>query len=125
LTKLFEKITNITVGNKKPIIGKNIFKVEAGIHADGIRKNPATYEAYEPQCVGAKSEIVIGKHSGIRAIEYKLVELGICESMDLIVEKLLHMVKETCTESRTSLNDDEFERLAIEVIANERKQIHC
>ncbi len=124
LTKLFEQITKTTVGNKKPIIGKNIFKVEAGIHADGINKNPATYEAYEPQCVGGKSELVIGKHSGIRAIKLKMDEINIPIPIDIIVERILDTVKNTCTENRKSLSDEEFARLAIEVIAYERKQIY-
>jgi len=121
LTKLFERITNTTVGNKKPIIGKNIFKVEAGIHADAINKNPATYEAYEPKCVGGISELVIGKHSGIKAIKLKLEEISIPIPNDTVVEKILNIVKEICTENRKSLNDEEFARLAIEVIANEGK----
>jgi homocitrate synthase NifV len=125
LTKLFEQITNTKVSNKKPVIGKNIFKVESGIHADAIKKNPATYEAYDPKCVGGKSEIVIGKHSGIKAIKIKMQELNIPMQEEIILEKILSLVKERCTESRTSLSDTEFKKLAIEVIANERNQIYC
>jgi homocitrate synthase NifV len=124
LTKLFEEITNTKVNNKKPVIGRNIFKVESGIHADGIQKNPATYEAYDPKCVGGKSEIVIGKHSGIKAIKMKLQELAIGLPPDELLEKLLSEVKITCTEKRASLSDKEFEKLAIEVIANERNQVY-
>lgn len=124
LVTLFEKITNTKVSNKKPVIGKNIFKVESGIHADGIKKNPATYEAYDPKCVGGKSELVIGKHSGLKAIKYKLQELEIPLPKDMVLEEILYTVKITCTKNRTSLNDKDFEKLAIEVIANERKEIY-
>ncbi len=124
LTKLFEDITGCKIGNKKPVIGKNIFKVEAGIHADGISKNPLTYEAYDPRCVGGKTELVIGKHSGLKAIKYKMQELKMQLPMDRIIEKILGRVKETCTEKRTSLSDKDFKKLAIEVIANERDQIY-
>ncbi len=124
LMKLFEEITNRKIGNKKPVIGKNIFKVEAGIHADGISKNPLTYEAYDPKCVGGKTELVIGKHSGLKAIKYKMQELEMPLPMDMVIEKILYMVKETCTENRASLSDKDFEKLAIEVIANERDQIY-
>ncbi len=121
LTEIFEKITDNKISNKKPVIGKNIFKVEAGIHADGLMKNPATYEAYEPGCVGGKSEIVIGKHSGMKAVKLKMEEMNLVIPEDKIVEKILCLVKEVCTENRTSLKDDEFARLAIEVTANERE----
>jgi homocitrate synthase NifV len=124
LTDLYEKITGNKISNKKPIIGRNIFKVEAGIHADGIKKNPATYEAFEPNIVGRKSEIVIGKHSGLKAIRLKLEELNMLVPGDVVVEELLHIVKEICTEHRKSLNDEEFMRLATEVIANERKEVY-
>jgi homocitrate synthase NifV len=67
---------------------------------------------------------VIGKHSGLKAIKMKMEEMNISIPMDYIIEKLLHTVKEICTENRNSLNDEEFERLAIEVIAYETKQIY-
>ncbi len=121
MTKLFEKITNTGIANKKPVIGKNIFKVEAGIHADGLKKNPATYEAYEPGCVGGRTEIVIGKHSGIKAVKLKMEELNFAVPEERIAEKILNLVREVCTENGTSLRDDEFKELAVEVIAHERE----
>lgn len=124
LAALYEKITGTKISNKKPIIGRNIFKVEAGIHADGIKKNPATYEAFEPNIVGGKSEIVVGKHSGLKAIRLKLEEYNITIPCDEVVEELLHIVKDICTEHRKSLNDEEFMRLATEVIAGEREEIY-
>lgn len=125
LAKLYEKVTQKTISNKKPIIGKNIFQVEAGIHADGINKNPATYEAYKPSIVGQKTELVIGKHSGTRAIVLKLEELGIMVPTDVAVENILHAVKKICTENRMSLSDDEFMRLVKGGAAIEGNQIYC
>ncbi|MFA9378663.1 MAG: hypothetical protein ACERKZ_18255 [Lachnotalea sp.] len=119
LGELFERITNTTISNNKPVIGKNIFKVEAGIHADGIKKNPATYEAYDPKCVGGTSELVIGKHSGLKALKYKMQELEMPIPIDAVLEKVLCKVKVVCTENRNSMSDKEFEKLAIEVIADE------
>lgn len=125
LSELFEKITNSTIGNKKPVIGKNIFQVESGIHADGIKKNPANYEAYDPKSVGAKSEIVIGKHSGIKAIQYKLQELQIPLPSTQVLEQILCLVKEVCTEKKSSLKEQEFLQLVLEVIADERNETDC
>ncbi|WP_099466931.1 homocitrate synthase/isopropylmalate synthase family protein [Konateibacter massiliensis] len=124
LANLFEKITNTTISNKKPIIGKSIFKVESGIHADGIKKNPANYEAYDPKSVGGKAELVIGKHSGLKAIQYKMQELDIPLPKEAVLEKILYSVKETCTETKNSMEDDDFQNLVCEVIADERNQIH-
>lgn len=121
---LFEKITNKVIGNKKPVIGKNIFKVEAGIHADGLKKNPMTYEPYEPECVGGKSEIIIGKHSGKRAVIFKLEEMKIPVPQEIIINKILHLIKDICIENRRSLRDEEFASIVNEVIAYESKQIY-
>ncbi len=125
LTQLYEKITHRVIGNKKPIIGKHIFKVEAGIHADGMNKNPATYEAYDPGLVGAKSELVIGKHSGTKAIKLKMEELGIPIPEDSILDKILSIIKNVCNESRRSLKDEEFKELIKEVIFHEADEAYC
>jgi homocitrate synthase NifV len=55
----------------KAIIGTNVFAHESGIHADGILKNPDSYEAFSPDEVGLQRQIVIGKHSGTKALIYK------------------------------------------------------
>ena len=51
----------------KSIIGTNMFAHESGIHADGVIKNPKTYEVFAPEEVGLSRQIVIGKHSGSKA----------------------------------------------------------
>lgn len=124
LVKLYEKIADTKINNKKPVIGKNIFKVESGIHADGIKKNPANYEAYDPKCVGGKSELIIGKHSGLKAIQYKIQEFNMPIPKKKALEDILSLVKATCTENKSSLSDQDFKKLVIEVIANERNQTH-
>lgn len=125
IREVFEGITGKKVGNKTPIIGRDIFKVEAGIHADALRKNPATYEAFPPQIVGGLSEIVIGKHSGLNALSYKMeeMELPVVSKEDLA--KLLTQVKVFSMRKRRSLTDQEFRDMAKEVISHEREKIYC
>ena len=125
LARYYESFFNEAVGNRKPIIGRNIFKVESGIHADGMNKNPATYEAYSPSSVGAKSELVIGKHSGSRAVKLKMGELQLDLPPDDVVDQILQAVKTDCTRDRKSLSEAEFLRLVMEVMSNEGYKIHC
>jgi homocitrate synthase NifV len=125
LVQLYEMFMRKPIGNKKPIIGKNIFQVEAGIHADAINKNPATYEAYEPGCVGCKTELIIGKHSGSKAVRLKLEELLLPIPAEAVIDKILLSVRRICMEQRKSLSEDEFVKLAMEVINNERDKIYC
>jgi homocitrate synthase NifV len=60
----------------KAIVGENAFRHEAGIHADGVLKDPATYEPFPPETVGASRRIVLGKHSGRSAVLHVLRSLG-------------------------------------------------
>lgn len=61
----------------KAIVGSNMFAHESGIHADGAIKNPITYEVFAPEEVGLERQIVIGKHSGSKALVMKFAEYGI------------------------------------------------
>jgi len=61
----------------KPIVGKNAFAHESGIHQHGVLANKKTYEIMTPESVGIKSNnMVLGKHSGRHAVGQRLEELG-------------------------------------------------
>lgn len=61
----------------KAIVGRNAFAHEAGIHQDGVLKEPATYEIIRPQSVGVpESRLVLGKHSGRHALGNRCRDLG-------------------------------------------------
>jgi len=74
---LLSEITGIPVAPNKAVVGANAFAHEAGIHQDGILKNPLTYEIISPEAVGVpKRSLVLGKHSGRNALRTALVEIG-------------------------------------------------
>lgn len=82
-SQLLCKLTGHDVQPNKAIVGRNAFAHEAGIHQDGMLKNPLTYEIMTPQSVGVpKNELVLGKHSGRRALDDKLKSLGFHFSKD-------------------------------------------
>jgi 2-isopropylmalate synthase len=61
----------------KAIVGQNAFAHAAGIHQHGVMVNPLTYEIMTPASVGVPhNSLVLGKHSGRRALEQRYVELG-------------------------------------------------
>jgi 2-isopropylmalate synthase len=61
----------------KAIVGANAFAHAAGIHQHGVMVNPLTYEIMTPESVGvAHNSLVLGKHSGRRALEQRYAELG-------------------------------------------------
>ena len=76
-SQVLSEITGVPVQPNKAIIGRNAFAHEAGIHQDGILKNPLTYEIMTPQSVGVPdSRLVLGKHSGRHALSLRCEQLG-------------------------------------------------
>ena len=76
-SRMLTEITGAQVAPNKAVVGANAFAHEAGIHQDGIIKNPATYEIISPQSVGVPSRsLVLGKHSGRNALRSSLRDLG-------------------------------------------------
>ena len=76
-SRLVSAYTGIPVQPNKAIVGANAFAHEAGIHQDGVLKNPLTYEIMKPETIGiSDSKLVLGKHSGRHALQNKLTELG-------------------------------------------------
>ncbi|HET8827444.1 MAG TPA: 2-isopropylmalate synthase [Terriglobales bacterium] len=76
-SQMLEEITGIAVQPNKAIIGRNAFAHEAGIHQDGMLKNPLTYEIMTPKSVGVPdSKLVLGKHSGRHALSLRCEQLG-------------------------------------------------
>jgi len=76
-SRLVSMITGIMVQPNKAIVGANAFAHEAGIHQDGVLKNPMTYEIMKPENIGlSANKLVLGKHSGRHALRSHLKELG-------------------------------------------------
>ena len=76
-SRLVSMITGIIVQPNKAIVGANAFAHEAGIHQDGVLKNPMTYEIMKPETIGLnKNTLVLGKHSGRHALRSRLKEIG-------------------------------------------------
>ena len=77
-SQLVAELTGLAVPNNKPIVGKNVFATEAGIHQAALLKNRLTYEIIKPESVGqAGTRIVLGKHSGKHALINRIKELHI------------------------------------------------
>ena len=76
-SRLLTEVTGAVVAPNKAVVGANAFAHEAGIHQDGIIKNPLTYEIISPETVGVPSRsLVMGKHSGRNALRTNLRDLG-------------------------------------------------
>lgn len=76
-SRLVSKITGLNVQRNKSVVGRNAFAHESGIHQDGMLKERSTYEIMRPEDVGfAKTDLVLGKHSGRAALADRARVLG-------------------------------------------------
>jgi len=109
-SRLLTEITGAPVAPNKAVVGANAFAHEAGIHQDGILKNPLTYEIMSPESVGVpKRNMVLGKHSGRNALRSTLVDLGYQPSK----EELDECYKRVVTLADASKNVSNRDVLAI------------
>jgi isopropylmalate/citramalate/homocitrate synthase-like protein len=87
LSRLVEELSGFPLSANKPVVGCNAFSHEAGIHVDGLLKHALTYEPMQPEMLGRKRKIVLGKHTGTASIRHRLDRAGI----KLPEEKLLEI----------------------------------
>jgi len=113
ISRLVSAYTGIPVQPNKAIVGANAFAHEAGIHQDGMLKNPLTYEIMRPDTIGlSESKLVLGKHSGRHAFQSKVNALGYAlEGEDL--NRVFERFKELCDKKKVVADAD------IEAIVND------
>ena len=76
-SELVADLTGIGISPNKPVVGRNVFATEAGIHQAALLKDRRTYEIIKPEEVGQKgTTIVLGRHSGKHALYARLQRLG-------------------------------------------------
>jgi 2-isopropylmalate synthase len=76
-SRALSAVVGVPVQPNKAIVGDNAFAHEAGIHQDGMVKNPLTYEIMRPESVGAPAtRLVLGRHSGLRGLDARCRALG-------------------------------------------------
>ena len=105
----------------KAIVGSNMFAHESGIHADGMLKNPLTYEVFKPEDVGSERQIVIGKHSGTASIKAKFLKEYGKEISNEEAEELLKRVRSFAVDMKRSLFDKELMYIYEDMLRDEAR----
>jgi homocitrate synthase NifV len=99
---------------QKSIVGAGVFTHEAGIHVDGLLKHPDNYQGFDPQEVGQSHRIVLGKHSGSRAVQVVYAGLGMTLS-DQEAHALLPRVRNFVAEHKHSPEAPDLRALLVTV----------
>jgi homocitrate synthase NifV len=77
LSEQVARASGDAIGSRKSLIGKSVFSHEAGIHVDGLLKDPNNYQGVDPAIVGRSHQLVLGKHSGTQGVIHAYSQLGI------------------------------------------------
>ena len=110
LIKSVSSASHRRVDTNLPIVGKNIFSHESGIHVNGMMKSKNAYEPFNPEELGLKRSFPIGKHSGSSTLIYHLKSIGIEPNMQ-IVQELLPKIREIVTNRKKVLSTNELKEL--------------
>jgi len=76
-SELVYEMANYRPNSKDPYVGASAFSHKAGMHVDGVRKNPASFEHIDPAQVGNERHILISELSGTSNVFLKAVEMGL------------------------------------------------
>ncbi len=104
LSKLVEQYSGIPIPRTKSIVGANAFSHESGIHVAAVLEEPMTYELFAPEMVGGKREIIIGKHTGSKALKSVIQKMGYNltqEQMYMLLDKV-----KKCSEAKRKVTCD-------------------
>ena len=110
LIKTVSSASHRRVDTNLPIVGKNIFSHESGIHVNGMMKSKNAYEPFNPEELGLKRSFPIGKHSGSSTLIYHLKSIGIEPNIQ-IVQKKKKKIREIVTNRKKVLSTNELKEL--------------
>lgn len=100
LSKLVATASGHPVAWHKSLVGDGAFTHEAGIHVDGLLKDPRNYQGIDPAEVGRRHRMVLGKHSGRHAVQMAYAEALATTIDDAQAEQLLPLVRRFVTATK-------------------------
>ena len=116
VSRLVAELSGVRTQVNKAVVGDSAFRHESGMVVAGLLQDPFTAEAYEPELVGQRRQILLGKKSGLVSIAYKVKELALPVPEQSFPE-MLDRVKQAAVNKHRALTDDEFKMIANDLIA--------
>ena len=114
LSRRVAQAANRPVPWQKSVVGDGAFTHEAGIHVDGLLKDPRNYQGIDPSEVGQRHRIVLGKHSGHRAVMAVYAGLGV-DLDETTAHLLMARVRDFVLRAKRPPADDELRRFLDEM----------
>jgi len=115
ISTLVAKASGRAVAANKSIVGEAVFTHESGLHVDGLLKDSATYENFDPAAVGRDRQLVLGKHSGGHGVQYAYAQLGIQLGEDETL-KVLALVRAFASNTKRNPQAADLMQLYLETL---------
>jgi homocitrate synthase NifV len=107
---------------QKSVVGEGAFTHEAGIHVDGLLKDPNTYQGFDPREVGRDHKLVVGKHSGSHGIMAAYARMGLTLS-PAEARELMPDIRDFAEKAKRSPADHELLFLLQRMIGRSRPEV--
>ena len=106
LSRLVSAASGRPVAWQKSLVGDGVFTHEAGIHVNGILKDPLNYQGVDPMELGRTHQLVLGKHSGTSAVLQAYDQLGLAVT-EIEAKYILQHIRRfvTCEKQSPSSRD--------------------
>ncbi len=116
IARYFESM-GIEIPERTPFVGKSFNVTRAGIHADGLLKDPEIYNIFDTDKIfGVPPRVAVDAHSGLAGIAYwinayySVPKEERIDKKDKVVERIKEMVDAEYERGRTaSISDGELE----------------
>ena len=107
----------------QPWVGPNAFSHESGIHVQAVLNCPMTYECVDPEEVGNRRRLVLGKHSGTAIVRSRLEEKSVQASQEQVCD-IVRAIK-TAGEEHGRVSDEEFWSIVQAVLTKSSANPDC
>ena len=123
LTRTVFEAARLPMPANQPWVGPNAFSHESGIHVAAVLSCPMTYECVNPEEVGNRRRLVLGKHSGTHIVKNRLDEKGVSASQEQICD-IVRAIKRA-GEEHGRVSDDEFWSIVNDVVGRPAPNPDC
>lgn len=107
ISNLVETFSGQAISANSPIVGRNVFIQNCGVHADGDKKGKLYHTSLTPERFGAMRRYSLGKTSGIASIEQNLKHMQMDDNLTKEQKKkILAKVKELSQKKESITSED-------------------
>lgn len=123
LARLVFESAKLPIPVNQPWVGPNAFSHESGIHVQAVLNCPMTYECVDPEEVGNRRRLVLGKHSGTAIVRSRLEEKSVQASQEQVCD-IVRAIK-TAGEEHGRVSDEEFWSIVQAVLTKSSADPDC